>query len=305
MDQPFVSTSNTTRPEDRPTVLARSIALMKPVTWFAPTWAFLCGVIASAGAGWNLSTAVTIVLGMVMAGPILCGSSQVINDYFDREIDAVNEPDRLIPSGMISLGQVFLTALVLMVVGAAIALYLSIQVFFLAVFGLLLALIYSAPPFRLKRNGWIGNAVVGVSYEGLAWLAGHLALAPLTPESLLLAGVYSIGTHGIMSINDYKSIEGDRLSGIRTIPVQLGPERTAWFIVGIMNLAQVIVIALFAIWGQWITTAVLIGILIAQLPVQRHFVQQPDERYLKFSAIGVTFFVWGMMVAAIGLSAMA
>ncbi|MFY8152167.1 MAG: bacteriochlorophyll/chlorophyll a synthase, partial [Hyphomicrobiales bacterium] len=38
--------------------------------------------------------------------------------------------------------------------------------------GLFLAWAYSAPPLRLKRNGWLGNAACGFSYEGLAWVTG-------------------------------------------------------------------------------------------------------------------------------------
>jgi chlorophyll synthase len=61
------------------------------------------------------------------------------------------------------------------------------------------------------------------------------------------------------------------------------------------------VIAAFLVWQRWVVAAVITGIVIAQLPLQRRFLQQPAERYLKFSAIGVSVFVWGMMIAAIGV----
>jgi chlorophyll synthase len=277
---------------------------MKPVTWFGPMWAFLCGAIASGATGWNLPDISRILLGIVMAGPILCGISQVINDYFDREVDALNEPNRLIPAGLVSLKQVVATILLLMPLGIAIALYLGRGVSILTGVGLLLAMSYSAPPLRAKRNGWVGNSLVAISYEGLAWMAGHLAFAPLTGASILIALLYSFGAHGIMSINDYKSIVGDRLSGIRTIPVLYGPKRAAWLIVLTMNLAQVGVIVSFALWGNWLIAGIVLVILFLQLPIQRRFIQQPTELYLKFSAIGVSFFVWGMMAAAIGLRAL-
>lgn len=304
MEQPFVSTTSRSVQTEKPALLARSVALMKPITWFGPMWAFLCGAIASGATGWNLSDLSRILLGMVMAGPILCGISQVINDYFDREVDALNEPNRLIPAGLVSLKQVVATILLLMPLGIAIALSLGRGVSILTGIGLLLAMSYSAPPLRAKRNGWVGNSLVAISYEGLAWMAGHLAFAPLTSASVLIALLYSLGAHGIMSINDYKSIVGDRLSGIRTIPVLYGPQRAAWLIVLTMDLAQIGVIALFALWGNWIIAAVITVILLLQLPIQRRFLQQPGELYLKFSAIGVSFFVWGMMAAAIGLRAL-
>jgi chlorophyll synthase len=264
-------------------------------------WAFLCGAIASGGTGSDPADIGRILLGVLMAWPILCGVSQVINDYFDREIDALNEPDRLIPSGQVSMLQVFGTVAVLIVIGGGIALFLGRGVLLLTFAGLLFAIAYSAPPVRAKRNGWFGNAVVAISYEGLAWLAGHIAFAALTPESVFIALVYSVGTHGIMSINDYKSIEGDAKSGIRTIPVQYGPKVTAWMIVLIMNVSQLVVITAFNIWGQPFAVIALLGILFVQIPTQINFLQDPLERYLKFSAIGVSFFVWGMMVAAVAL----
>lgn len=250
---------------------------------------------------WSFPDVGRIVLGMLLAGPVLCGFSQVINDYFDRDVDALNEPNRLIPSGRVSTQQIVVTVGLLLLMGLALGIYLGQAVSFCVAIGLVLAVIYSAPPARAKRNGWIGNALVAVAYEGLAWLAGHLAFAPLTYSAVLIAALYSFGAHGIMSINDYKSIAGDMASGIRSIPVQLGPKRAAWLILLTMNLAQFGVIAAFLFWGQWIIALIILAIFLVQLPVQRSFIQQPVEQHLKFSAIGVSFYVWGMMVAAIGL----
>lgn len=296
-----MTTTKTTAQAARPPVLARSIMLMKPVTWFPPTWAFFCGAIASGATSWQAGDLLRIVLGMVMAGPILCGLSQVINDYFDREVDALNEPNRLIPSGMISIPQVMMTIAILLLLGFGIALYLGRGIVVLVALGVLLAIAYSAPPLRAKRNGWASNTLAAISYEGLAWVAGHLAFATLTPGSLLIAALYSFGTHGIMSINDYKSIEGDRHSGIHTIPVLYGPRRAAWLIVMTMNLAQVGVIAAFLAWGQPITALIVAAILLAQVPLQSTFLKDPLANYLKFSAFGVLIFVLGMPVAANGL----
>lgn len=286
---------------EQPALLHRSLILMKPITWFGPMWAFLCGAIASGATDWSFHNIGLVVLGMLMAGPVLCGLSQVINDYCDREIDAINEPHRLIPSGLVSTRQVFVTVAVLLLLGLLLGSYLGSGVMLLVSTGVLLALLYSAPPFRAKRNGWIGNALVAISYEGLAWLAGHQAFASLTGLSILIAVLYSVGAHGIMSINDYKSITGDTAAGIRSIPVQYGPQRAAWLIVLTMNLAQIGVIAALFYAGLWLAAVIILGIVLVQLPQQRKFLQQPVAYHLKFSAIGVSFYVWGMMVAAIGL----
>lgn len=289
---------------EKPPVLLRSIKLMKPITWFGPMWAFLCGAIASGATGLNVADIGRIILGMLLAGPVLCGISQVMNDYYDREIDAINEPDRLIPSGRVSMRQVFFTIVVLTALGAALAYFLGPTVTTLSLAGMVLAIMYSAPPVRAKRNGWLGNTVVAFSYEGLAWAAGHVAFATITGPSIFLAVLYSVGAHGIMSINDYKSIAGDAISGIMTIPVQYGPKKASWIIVVAMNLVQFIVLIAFLSWGKWLIAALLTVVFLAQLPTQRTFTQDPENQYLKFSAIGVSFFVWGMMIAAVGLRAL-
>ena len=71
--------------------------LLKPVTWFPPMWAFACGVVASGApleGRWAL-----VAVGVLLAGPLVCATSQAVNDWFDRHVDAINEPARPIPSG--------------------------------------------------------------------------------------------------------------------------------------------------------------------------------------------------------------
>ena len=75
------------------------LELLKPVTWFPPMWAFLCGAI-SAGAN-LLDNALLLTAGIILTGPLVCGASQVVNDWYDRHVDAINEPNRPIPSGRV------------------------------------------------------------------------------------------------------------------------------------------------------------------------------------------------------------
>ena len=78
---------------------AAVLELLKPITWFAPMWAFACGVVSS---GLSASTRWTVVLaGVALAGPLVCAASQAVNDWYDRHLDAINEPNRPIPSGRI------------------------------------------------------------------------------------------------------------------------------------------------------------------------------------------------------------
>ncbi len=285
------------------TLFARSIALMKPVTWFPPTIAFICGTIASGTTKFEFTTVSQIALGALMAGPILCGLSQVINEYCDREVDAINEPQRPIPAGLVTHRHVFVTIAVLTIIGLAMSLFFGMQVVYITLVGMLFAVMYSAEPFRAKKLGWIGNALVSISYEGLPWVAGHLAFAQMTGGSLLLAGLYSLGAHGIMTINDFKSIEGDRMMGIKSIPAQMGADWAAMSAVITINIALVMAVVYMYTSGHTTSAIIMFLLALGQIPTQRKFLQMTDPRAraIYYNASGVMIFVLCMIVSAVGI----
>src|SRR5579871_241858 len=204
------------------------IQLLKPITWFAPMWAFACGLVSvgpGARAQPDAASWMMMAAGLLLAGPLICATSQAVNDWFDRHVDAINEPDRPIPSGRVPGRWGLFIAIVWTLLSLAVATRLGVWGFGAAVFGLVLAWAYSAPPVRLKQNGWWGNSAVAVCYEGVPWVTGAVVMAAgAIPDVrvLLLAALYSAGAHGIMTLNDFKSVEGDRLLGIRSLPVRLG-----------------------------------------------------------------------------------
>lgn len=273
--------------------------LFKPITWFPPMWAFACGVVAS-GASWTQHWFM-VFLGIVLAGPLVCATSQAVNDWFDRHVDAINEPQRPIPSGRMPGRWGLYLAIAWTCVSLAVATLLGPWGFGAAAAGLVLAWLYSAPPLRLKANGWWGNAACGISYEGLAWVTGAAIMAggtmPDTP-SLALAALYSLGTHGIMTLNDFKAIEGDARMGVRSLPVQLGVQRAARVACWTMVAPQVVVIGLMLHWDRPWHAVALVVLLLLQLVLMRRFLASVRERALWYSGFGVPLFVAGMMVAA-------
>ena len=276
--------------------------LFKPITWFPPMWAFACGVVASGvsmDGRWLLA-----IVGVALAGPLVCATSQAVNDWYDRHVDAINEPHRPIPSGRMPGRWGLYLAMLWTAISLTVATVLGPWGFGAAAVGLLLAWAYSAPPVRLKENGWWGNAACGISYEGIAWVTGAAVMAcGAMPggESLALAALYSAGTHGIMTLNDFKAVAGDRQMGVRSLPVQLGVDRAARVACWFMGLPQLVVIGLLLAWGQgWHALAVL-GLLLAQGVMVRRFLADPTARALWYSGFGVPLFVAGMMVSAFAL----
>ena len=156
-------------PRSRPELSAVA-ELLKPVTWFPPLWAFACGAVASGqslGGQWGL-----LLLGLVLTGPLVCASSQAVNDWFDRHVDAINEPQRPIPSGRMPGRWGLGIAVLWSGLSLIWALLMGPWGFAACALAVLLSWAYSAPPVRLKRNGWWGNAACALSYEGLAWITG-------------------------------------------------------------------------------------------------------------------------------------
>jgi chlorophyll synthase len=276
--------------------------LLKPITWFPPMWAFACGVVAS---GAQLATHWPLALrGVLLAGPMVCATSQAVNDWFDRHVDAINEPHRPIPSGRMPGRWGLYVAIAWTVLSLLVATGLGIWGFAAAALGLVLAWAYSMPPVRLKQNGWWGNLACGLSYEGLAWITGAAVMAGgALPEarSLLLALLYSIGAHGIMTLNDFKAIEGDSRMGIRSLPVQLGPDRAARVACWVMAVPQIIVVILLAQWGAPVSAVSVAVLIAAQAVLMRRLIAAPIQQALFYSGFGVPLYVSGMMVSAFAL----
>lgn len=277
------------------------VQLLKPITWFPPMWAFMCGAVSS-GAGLD-GRLWFVVGGVLLAGPLVCGTSQAVNDWFDRHVDAINEPDRPIPSGRIPGRWGLAIAIIASVISAGVGWLLGPLVFAAALVGLALAWGYSAPPFRFKTSGWTGPAVVGLTYEGLSWFTGATVMLGALPrnEVLIVLVLYSLGAHGIMTLNDFKAVEGDRATGLKSLPVTMGVSGAARFACLVMALAQLAVIALLAWWGLTVSALLVGGVLLAQLAAMPRLLSNPAKFAPWYNAVGVLLYVLGMLAAALGL----
>lgn len=299
-----MAVSETLHPRQFPEPRAM-LRLIKPITWFPPIWAYLCGSVSAGvplSGQWPL-----VILGMVLAGPIVCGMSQAANDWCDRHVDAVNEPDRPIPSGRIPGRWGLYIALAMTALSLAVGWMLGPWGFGATVVGVIAAWAYSAEPVRLKRSGWWGPGLVGLSYEGLPWFTGAAVLLAGPPrfEVVVIALLYALGAHGIMTLNDFKALEGDRQHGVRSLPVVLGPEVAAKIACTVMSMAQALVVVLLVIFGKpWHGLAVLV-LLIVQFAAMRVLFRDPKGKAPWYNGTGVVLYVTGMMISAFALRGLA
>ena len=285
------------------------LQLMKPVTWIPLIWGVLCGAAASGNFHWSFSEVGASIACMLMSGPLLAGYTQTLNDYYDREIDAINEPYRPIPSGAIPLGQVKAQILILLLAGLGVAYALDLWaghatpvLLLLALGGSFVSFIYSAPPLKLKQNGWLGNYALGASYIALPWWAGQALFGRLTWTTAILTLAYSLAGLGIAVVNDFKSVEGDRALGLQSLPVAFGITRASWISAGMIDLFQLAMVAVLIAIGQHFAAVLLVLLIIPQITFQDIWLlRDPVAFDVKYQASAQPFLVLGMLVTALAI----
>lgn len=285
------------------------LQLMKPITWIPLIWGVVCGAASSGHFTWTLENVLVAAACMVLAGPLLTGYTQISNDLYDREIDAVNEPYRPIPSGAISVPQVVTQILVLLGAGLGLAYLLDRwaghsfpTITLIAVIGSFLAYIYSAPPLKLKQNGWLGSYALGASYIAFPWWTGHALFGDLNLAIVLLTLFYSLAGLGIAVVNDFKSVEGDRQFGLQSLPVMFGVRAAAWICVLMIDVFQAGIAAYLISIHENLYATILILLIVPQITFQdMYFLRDPLANDVKYQASAQPFLVLGMLVAGLAL----
>ncbi|MBC1238728.1 chitin-binding protein [Nostoc linckia z18] len=285
------------------------LQLMKPITWIPLIWGVVCGAASSGNYTWTLENVLKVAACMFLAGPLMTGYTQILNDYYDREIDAINEPYRPIPSGAISLTQVITQIWVLLIAGIGLSFLLDVwaghefpTITAIAIIGSFIAYIYSAPPLKLKQNGWLGSYALGASYITLPWCTGHALFGELNSTIVVLTMFYSLAGLGIAIVNDFKSVEGDRQLGLNSLPVMFGITTAAWICVLTIDVFQGLIAAYLIYIHQNLYAGILLLLIIPQIILQNiYFLRDPVANDVKYQGSAQPFLVLGMLVVGIAL----
>lgn len=311
------------------------LQLTKPATWVPLIWGCACGAAASGNYRWALLTPgatlgdgaedlAKIVGCMILSGPLLTGYTQTLNDWYDRELDAINEPYRPIPSGRITEGQVIAQIVGLLVAGLALAGALDVwaghdvvanplnSVLCIAIFGSIVSYLYSAPPFKLKAEGWRGCFALGASYIALPWWCGQAMFGTvgegagggeLTWPVVVLTSLYSLAGLGIAIVNDFKSIEGDAELGLKSLPVEFGVDGAKYICAGLIDSTQIAVAAYLYAIGETTYAAILFGLIVPQILAQfAYLLKDPLQYDVKYQATAQPFLVFGILTTALAVN---
>lgn len=303
--KPFVQGHRTPQPGSS---LCLFVRFLKPVTWIPVVWSFICGAVASGAFGWQEIGEIKFWLAVLLTGPLATGTCQMLNDYFDRDLDEINEPGRPIPGGAISLKNATLLIALWSVLSVVVGWLIHPLIALYVVVGIVNAHLYSANPIKLKKRLWAGNIIVAVSYLVIPWVAGEIAYRPnftlhaITP-SLIVATFYTIASTGTMTINDFKSIEGDRQVGIRTLPAVFGEHKAALIAAILIDLGQLMAAGYMFLISKpgygWVTAA----LVLPQFLLQFSLVHSPRTMDVRYNAFAQNFLVAGMLVCAFAIKA--
>jgi geranylgeranylglycerol-phosphate geranylgeranyltransferase len=173
-----------------------------------------------------LSLSVQTVLLVFFSMAFITSAGFAINDYFDRESDAIIKPKRPIPSGSLSLRQVVVVSGVLFAVGLIMAYFINWLSFAIISVDSLLLLFYS---YMVKRkSGFVANVLVGI-LTGTAFMYGQATITAPPTVSLISLSLYPIafGTIGGNVLRDILSVEGDSKTGYPTLPQKIGGANSA------------------------------------------------------------------------------
>jgi len=238
-----------------------------------------------------------VVLGF-FTGFLVCGGAMVINDFYDREIDAINVPSRPIPSGRMSPKEALIWSFVLYCLGVLSSLIINFGCAIIAVVFSVLSAMYAS---FLKSTGVLGNFVVSVSV-GVPFLFGGVALGGWDVPALSLAIFFTavLANMGREITKGIMDVEGDALGGVKTLAVRFN-ERAAAKIAALFFFSAVFVSQLpyfldFATLWFEITVSfvgagfIILGVRIVRNPSKENS-KRVKKRALKLMALALICFL--------------
>lgn len=186
---------------------------------------------------------------------LVTAAGNTINDYFDAEIDAVNRPDRPIPSGSVSRNTAWQFAAFLFCAGIIVSFFLNTLCWGIAVFNTLLLIAYAA---RLKSTPLVGNAAVSYLSASIFLFGGALAGWNGFVHMLPVAAITFLAMLARELLKDAEDIVGDTSGGAVTLPILIGIPATARLACLFAVLAVIASVVPYTWWGIWYLAGILV-----------------------------------------------
>ncbi|NTW68301.1 MAG: UbiA family prenyltransferase [Chlorobiaceae bacterium] len=259
------------------------LELLDPVTWISVFPCLAGGVMASGAMQPTLHDYLLLFAIFLMFGPLGTGFSQSVNDCFDLELDRVNEPTRPIPSGRLTEKEGLWNSIIALLLAIGLGVLLGVHIGGVRgivivasiLSALVVAYIYSAPPLKLKKNILTSAPAVGFSYGFVSFISANALFGDIRPEAIWLASLNFFMAVALIILNDFKSAEGDKEGGLKSMTVMIGARKTFLVSFVIIDLVFAVLAWLSFTWGFLIPMAfVLIG-LVLNLVLQVQLLRDP------------------------------
>ncbi len=198
------------------------LRLMRPVNCLMVGFAVVVGAVI---VGPNISNALWLNLTYsFVTGFALTAEAMIINDYYDREIDAINEPGRPIPSGLVYPHEALVLAFALTVIGLTAAYLAYPSSFAIAIFAWIVFVIYTTIG---KRSGLPGNFLVSICVAIPFIFGSYTAVGSIEPNVMIVSIIAFLSNTGREITKGIVDVEGDRAKNIRTVAVRYGEKAAA------------------------------------------------------------------------------
>jgi 4-hydroxybenzoate polyprenyltransferase len=214
------------------------VDLARPFTLVAPALGFVSGALTAVGAAprepWSSGLLTAPLIGAAMAALLNAGNN-ALNQIYDLDIDRVNKPKRPLPSGRLTIAQVWWFTNITYALALVMAWFVAPggrhECFWLVAVAAVCTYLYSVPPFRTKRLGIWANVTIAIPRGVLLKVAGWSSVKTIVGfEPWYIGAIFGLFLLGATTTKDFADMDGDRRGGCRTLPIQYGVRRAAWMI---------------------------------------------------------------------------
>lgn len=274
------------------------VRLMRPVNCLMMGFAVVVGA-ALVGANVFSSDVWVLLLYGFLVGFFLTGGSMVVNDVVDREIDAVNEPGRPIPSGAVSVLQAKVFAFVLGALGFGFALALGLECFLIAVVSWMVLFAYV---LWGKRTGFFGNVLVSVCVVVPFVFGGFVVGRGFGGASLVFVIIAFLSNTGREITKGIVDVEGDTKKNVRTVAVRFGA-RSAAVLSVVFYVSAIVLSVLPWVWG-WVSVWFVpflvvtdVGLVVSSVWLLRDYSRENARRIKRLMLV---WFIFGLLAFLAG-----
>jgi geranylgeranylglycerol-phosphate geranylgeranyltransferase len=213
-----------------------------------PTNSFVAGIAAMVAYLIDTGTIIPATLFLFVIVVMITAAGNAINDFFDAEIDAINRPDRPIPSGVVSRKAARGFATTLFLVGILLSFFTNSLCIGITILNSFILVAYAK---KLKSMPWSGNIAVAYLSASIFLFGGALNGWEGLIRIIPIAAITFFAMLSRELLKDAEDVEGDRAGGADTVPIRIGIKKTAGFALITAVLAVVTSFIPYFWWGAW------------------------------------------------------